>query len=283
MRMLRGFFVLAIVAALWGAPSSVSAAANELSAPQVSPPTGDTTTPFTFRVRYDGGFRATSVGVTVAGLTIPMTLESGSRTAGWWRGSSLLPVGAWSTVFEATVSQGPAATLTGPVVVVASVAPSPTSSNPAGPSSGATPESAPADGIDSPTAPPAAPAPSPGEAVAPDPAVASEEPPAPDAQPAPASPEGIAPSVGAGASTPRASDAGASGAASGATGSGAGSECRMMAFDSAGSSRTLPCSKQACNNDSTCSRAKSHRKLSWCNGGSSRQRTASHPVWFSPT
>src|SRR5699024_4257574 len=84
MRLRRGLFVLAIVAALWGAPSSVSAAVNDLSSPQVSPTSGSVTTVFTFRVRYDGGFPAASVTVTVAGLTIPMILESGSLTAGTW-------------------------------------------------------------------------------------------------------------------------------------------------------------------------------------------------------
>jgi len=223
MRLLRGFLVLAIVAALWGAPPSVSAAVNELSSPQVTPGTGGVTTTFTFRVRYEGGFRAISVGVTVAGLTIPMSLESGSRTAGWWRGSSLLPIGAWSTVFHASVVQGPAPTLAGPIVVVASVAPSPTSSTPAGPSSGPTPDSAPVDGLDGPTAPPAAPAPSPEQAAATDAAAASPVPAAPDPGPAPGSTGGLAPSDGGGMNAPGPGGAGGSAAGGDGAGTGGGS------------------------------------------------------------
>ena len=56
MRLSRALVIVAIVAALWGAPSSVSAAANQLSSPQASPGSGSVTTVFTFRVRYDGAF-----------------------------------------------------------------------------------------------------------------------------------------------------------------------------------------------------------------------------------
>lgn len=166
MRPARGLLVMAIVAALWGAPSSVSAAASELSAPQVSPTSGSLTTVFSFRVRYDGAFAATSVTVSVAGLTVPMALESGSLTAGWWSGSTRLPEGTWPTTFRATPAQGKAPSVSGPVVSVGPAKPSPTPSDAAPPSSGTAPESAPADGLDSPTAPPAAPAPSPEEATA---------------------------------------------------------------------------------------------------------------------
>ena len=176
MRLLRGLSVLAIVAALWGAPSSVSAATNELSSAGVSPASGTVTTVFTFRVRYEGSFPATAVVVIVGGLAVPMSLESGSLGTGWWSGSSLLPSGAWSTSFRATTAQGPAPTLNGPVVIVAGPTPAPSASGGAPPSSGATPESAPADGLDGPTAPPAAPAPPPEEAAATAPAVASPAP-----------------------------------------------------------------------------------------------------------
>lgn len=217
MRLLRGFAVLAIVAALWGAPPSVSAAVNELTSPQVTPSTGGGTTTFTFRVRYEGGFQATSVGVTVAGLTIPMSLESGSRTAGWWRGSSRLPIGAWSTVFRAGVAKGPAPTLDGPIVVVASAAPSPTSGSPAAPSSGAAPATAPADGIDGATAPAAAPAPSADEAVT-DAAAASPAQAAPEPDPAAASTGGLAPSEGGSVDAPDPGGAGGSPAGGAGTG-----------------------------------------------------------------
>jgi hypothetical protein len=198
MRLTRGLLVLAIVAALWGAPSTVSAAANELSSPEVSPSSGSVTTLFTFRVRYEGAFPAASVGVSVAGLTVPMLLQSGSLTAGWWAATSLLPSGAWSTSFRATAAQGPAATLAGPVVIVAGLAtPSPTSSGVAPPSSGTTPESAPADDLDGPTVPPAAPAPSPEAAAATATPLATSPPAAPGPDPAPAGSGGSdAPSEG---------------------------------------------------------------------------------------
>jgi hypothetical protein len=204
MRLTRGLLVLAIVAALWGAPSTVSAAANELSSPEVSPSSGSVTTLFTFRVRYEGAFPAASVGVSVAGLTVPMLLQSGSLTAGWWAATSLLPSGAWSTSFRATAAQGPAATLAGPVVIVAGLAtPSPTSSGVAPPSSGTTPESAPADDLDGPTVPPAAPAPSPEAAAATATPLATSPPAAPGPDPAPAGSGGSdAPSEGGSAGTP---------------------------------------------------------------------------------
>ena len=194
MRLTRTVFVLAIVAALWVAPSSVSAAANELSAPEVSPGTGSVITVFTFRVRYDGGFPATSISVRVAGLTVPMALTSGSSIAGWWSAVTLLPSGAWSTSFRATAEQGPAVTIAGPVVIVAgAVAPSPTSSTVTSPDSGATPESAPTDGLDGATPPPAAPAPPPEEAAATATSVASAEPATSEPDPAPGDPGGSDP------------------------------------------------------------------------------------------
>jgi hypothetical protein len=163
MRLSRGFVILAIVAALWGAPSTASAAVNELRSPQVSPSSGSVTTVFTFRVRYEGGFPAATVGVTVAGLTVPMGLESGSLTTGWWSGSGALPVGAWSTTFRATAARGPAATVAGPAVTVAAPAtPPPATAEPTPSTTGAMPESAPTD----PTAPPAAAAPPPEETAA---------------------------------------------------------------------------------------------------------------------
>lgn len=166
MRLARGLLVLAIVAALLGAPSSLSAAVNELSSPQVSPGTGSVTTVFTFRVRYDGRFSAATVSVTVAGLTVPMALESGSLTAGWWSGSSALPVGSWSTSFRATSVRGPDATIAGPGVTVAGPAtPPPSTAEQTSPTTGATPESAPVGPVD-PTAAPAAPAPPPEETAA---------------------------------------------------------------------------------------------------------------------
>lgn len=179
MRLTRGLVVLAIIAALSGAPSSASAAVNELSSSQVSPGSGSVTTLFTFRVRYDGGFPAATVSVTVAGLTVPMVLESGSLTAGWWTGASVLPVGAWSTSFLATATRGPAATVVGPVVTVAgSATPPPVWAGPTSPSSGATPASAPVGDPVEATTPPE-------EAAATTEAIAGPEPEAPGPNSAP--------------------------------------------------------------------------------------------------
>lgn len=181
MRLARVLVIVAVVAALSGAPSFVSAAANELDSPQVTPGSGSVATVFTFRVRYDGAFPATSVSVSVAGLTLPMALESGALTAGWWTTASLLPVGAWPTIFSAAAARGPSARVDGPVVVVAAPAtvPPTATSVPTPPGQGgATPDSAPVGGSGSGTTASAAPdvAPAPSEAAsAPgsDPATAS--------------------------------------------------------------------------------------------------------------
>ena len=222
MRLTRGLLVLAIVAALWGAPSSVSAGGNEVSSPQVSPTSGSVTTLFTFRVRYDGGFPAATVRVSVAGISVPMLLESGTLEAGWWFGSTLLPTGAWSTSFIATAVQGPSATIPGPVVIVAGLAPTPTASLGSAPGSGATPESAPVGGPDGPTAPPAAPAPSPQEVAATATVVASPAPATPAADHVPGSSIGSggadAPAQGGSPSTP--APGGGGGTPAGGTGGG---------------------------------------------------------------
>lgn len=220
MRPMRGLFVLAVVAALWGAPSSVSAAVNDLSSPQASPASGSVTTVFTFRVRYDGGFPAVTVRVTVAGLSVPTRLESGTLTAGWWSGSTLLPTGAWSTSFRSTSAQGPSSTIAGPAVIVEGLAdPPPSSSASARSSSGPTPQSAPVGDPGGPTAPPAAPAPSPQEVAATATAVASPNPgaPGPDATPV-SSHRAEAPSPGGSASTPVPGDGGGTAPSGGGAG-----------------------------------------------------------------
>jgi len=50
----RCMLVLAIIAALFGAPTNASAAGNELSAAEAGPGSGTTATTFTFKVTYDG-------------------------------------------------------------------------------------------------------------------------------------------------------------------------------------------------------------------------------------
>lgn len=167
MRLMRAVVIVAIVAALSGAPPSVSAAANQLDSPQVTPGSGSVTTVFTLRVRYDGAFAATSVSVSVASLSLPMVLESGTLTAGWWTVATLLPVGAWSTTFSSTAARGPSATVAGPVVVVAAPATAPptiiTSPTPPDPG-GPTPDAAPVPDSGDGTAASAAPDTAPDEA-----------------------------------------------------------------------------------------------------------------------
>ncbi len=117
----RGILVLAILAALLGAPSSVFAARNSLSAPSVTPATGTTATTYTFRISYDG-FPAIGVRVAVAGRSIGLSLVSGSTSHGAWSASARLPAGTWSTSFGAEVERGNAPILAGPQIIVRAVA-----------------------------------------------------------------------------------------------------------------------------------------------------------------
>ena len=108
-----------LVAALSGAPPRASAGSNDLADPALTPPTGSTLTMFTFTVRYDGAFPATTVTAAVAGLDLAMALTDGSMGAGTWAASSTLPAGAWATTFIAYAEQGNVATVTGPALTVA--------------------------------------------------------------------------------------------------------------------------------------------------------------------
>jgi hypothetical protein len=131
--------LLALPAALMWAPLSVSAAPlNTLSAPNVSPPGGDTTTVFTFSVRYLSLAEtvADSVSVTVAGRVVGLSLTNGTGIDGTWTGSSRLPAGSWGTQFSALPVKGPKPSLAGPMLTV--IAASPT----AGPSGSSAPSSA---------------------------------------------------------------------------------------------------------------------------------------------
>lgn len=143
---------MAVVAASLGAPPTVSAAPNELHDPAATPGSGTTSTVFTFSVRYEGRFEATSVVAAVAGRTLPLTLSSGSRSSGTWTGASTLPAGTWPVTFSATAAQGPTATAVGPTLSVASPTPVPVAATPA-PAPPATPEAEdePASGGSSPT------------------------------------------------------------------------------------------------------------------------------------
>jgi hypothetical protein len=101
--------LLAMLAALVGAPSPVSAVApNALLNPAVTPATGTTATVFALSVNYRSlaGNPANAVTATVAGTTVPLSLVSGSATDGTWTGTTTLPAGSWIVTFHATVSKG---------------------------------------------------------------------------------------------------------------------------------------------------------------------------------
>lgn len=126
MRM-RGLIVLAIIAALLGAPSIASGAGNSLASPTASPRSGNTATVFTFGVDYDGQFAATTVTVSVADLELPLTLVGGTPLVGTWSVSTLLAPGTWTPTFTAIALRGNTASITGATVTVAGLAtPAPT-------------------------------------------------------------------------------------------------------------------------------------------------------------
>ncbi len=116
---MRGAIVaLLVLAALSGAPSRASAGSNDLADPTVTPASGSTLTIFTFTVRYEGTFPATTVTAAIAGLDLAMTLVDGSMSAGTWAASSTLPAGTWATTFIAYAEQGNVASVTGPALTV---------------------------------------------------------------------------------------------------------------------------------------------------------------------
>lgn len=159
----RTILGLLMTAALLGAPSSVSAATNELHDPAVTPPSGSTATVFTVSVRYDGTFEATAVTAEVAGLHLPMSLAEGTPFAGTWLASTLLPEGSWTLTITAAAERGNTASISGPTVTVSGAstpAPTPAGAGPNPPAgssvsnaesptgtldAGPTPEPAPAD------------------------------------------------------------------------------------------------------------------------------------------
>lgn len=102
----RGLLVLAIIAALIGAPRTVSAAANALGSPSATPSTGSTETVFVLQVSYDGQFPASGVTAAVATRLLAMSLIAGSATSGTWSAATTVPAGTWPVVFTATTLQG---------------------------------------------------------------------------------------------------------------------------------------------------------------------------------
>ncbi len=110
--------LLATIAALLGAPSSTSAAGNDLGSPSVSPGTGTITTVFTMQVGYEGKFPAAAVSVAVAGLSLPMARIAGAPARGTWSVSTLLPAGTWTPTFSSSSEQGNASIVTGSAITV---------------------------------------------------------------------------------------------------------------------------------------------------------------------
>lgn len=161
--------VLALCCVLLGPGLAAAAAPNQLHDGSVSPGSGTTQTIFSFSVAYSSerGFEASSVVALVAGSAVPLSLVSGTSTAGTYSGGASLPAGTWPVSFEAQATQGPTATLAGPTVVVSAPAP---------------PQPVPAPPAPTPQPPVATPAPTPRP-----PAPATAAPPqAPQSAPAPA-------------------------------------------------------------------------------------------------
>jgi hypothetical protein len=114
--------LVAIMAALAGAPSSVfGAAPNELSHASVSPASGDTETLFLVTVRYrsPAGRPALTVTAEVGGTVTLLTLASGTATDGVWSGTTTLPPGSWNVTLYAAVAKGPQPSLTAGTIEVA--------------------------------------------------------------------------------------------------------------------------------------------------------------------
>ena len=114
--------LLAIMAALAGAPSSVSAAPpNQLSQASVTPSPATRSTLFVVTVRYrsPAGNPASAVSVNAGGQVTAMTLVSGTATDGIWSGTATLPPGDWDITVEASVATGSQPSLLAGTVSVA--------------------------------------------------------------------------------------------------------------------------------------------------------------------
>jgi hypothetical protein len=134
--------VLAMLAALVMAPSSVFAAApNELRSPAISPLVGTTATLFELSVGYSGDDPASGVTARVASKTVAMWLSSGTSRAGTWTGGTFLPAGSWKVTFQANASQGrdPKPLIFGPITVSPGVTQPPSSPITSQPSDGTEP------------------------------------------------------------------------------------------------------------------------------------------------
>jgi outer membrane biosynthesis protein TonB len=123
------WLLLALAVLNLATPGSAAAAAAKLTGGTVTPTTGTTATAFLFSVHFVGSAtdRAVTVGASVAGGTVPLTLSNGDARNGTWTGSSNLPAGSWPVMFSAISSGGTNPTFGPTVPVVVSVpTPSPT-------------------------------------------------------------------------------------------------------------------------------------------------------------
>jgi hypothetical protein len=105
----RSTLILAMLAALVLAPSSMSAAQpDQLTSGDAQPIIGETATSFVLSVRYTStsGNPAQSVTAVVAGQTVPLALVAGNAVDGTWRAATSLPTGTWIVTFRATTASG---------------------------------------------------------------------------------------------------------------------------------------------------------------------------------
>lgn len=126
MRLRRSLSMMAVVAALFGAPSAaLGAPPNRLQVPVVEPSAGTTDTPFILTVTYVSlaGNAATSVSASVGGRAISLSRIAGTAANGTWSATTTLPAGTWSVTFTAATVKGPEPSLNGGTVLVAAVIP----------------------------------------------------------------------------------------------------------------------------------------------------------------
>jgi hypothetical protein len=154
--MRRAALVLAIGAALFGAPSALLAAPpNRLVSPSAVPTSGSVHTTFALSVRYvsAGGNPARRVVVDIGPLRSDLDLVSGTAVDGVWATEVLLPAGTWPVTFRASVSHGPQPTASGPMLTVMPAAggvpsPGPSDASPPGGSTTPSPGGGPGTGDD---------------------------------------------------------------------------------------------------------------------------------------
>jgi len=229
--------LLAIMAALAGAPSSVSAAQpNQLSQASVTPLSGDTSTLFVAMVRYrsTAGNPASGVSVNAGGKVTALTLVSGTATDGVWSGTATLPPGDWEITFEASVATGSELSLLAGTVSVTGATAPPTTSGGDVPSSAIGPAGE-GNGASSTPAPQPAATAVPTGRVTPAPAMSSTE--AAPSQPPTGPARGVAAAAGPGrgaeapARPPRANRAGGSATQLSASASPSGAEATVPGRD----------------------------------------------------